>query len=174
MQREILHRGRFLTLIRQGHWEYVERVRATGAAIILAVTPKDELLIVEQDRIPLGRRTLELPAGIIGDDPQFASEAHEAAAARELLEETGWRAAYLTALTTGAASSGVTSEVVTLFHATGLTKEHAGGGVEHENITVHQVPVRQAHQWLQEQARRGLLVDPKIYAGLYFLSLDAA
>jgi predicted metal-dependent HD superfamily phosphohydrolase len=32
-----LHAGKFLTLIREGHWEYVDRVNASGAAVIVAV-----------------------------------------------------------------------------------------------------------------------------------------
>ncbi len=169
MERMILHKGEFLTLIREGRWEYVERVRATGAAIIIAVTPASELLLVEQYRIPVGRRTLELPAGIIGDDPENGAESPEQAAGRELLEETGWRAGKVASLTTGASSSGVTSEVVTLFMATELEKVHQGGGVQHEDITVHRVQLGSVDSWLRQKAAEGLLVDPKTYAGLYFL-----
>ena len=61
--------GRFLALIREGHWEYTERVDATGAAIIVAVTDDNKLLLVEQYRIPCHATTVELPAGIIGDEP---------------------------------------------------------------------------------------------------------
>jgi len=53
---EIIAKGQFLTLIREGHWEYAERVNATGAAIILAVTNEKKLLLVEQYRIPCGAR----------------------------------------------------------------------------------------------------------------------
>jgi ADP-ribose pyrophosphatase len=169
MEPKTLYEGEFLNLVRQGQWEYVERVRATGAAIIVAVTPADELLVVEQFRIPVSARTLELPAGIIGDDPA-TPESHEEAAKRELLEETGWRASAISSLVTGASSSGVTSEVVTLFHATGLQKVHQGGGVAHEEITVHQVPLASVDHWLATKASEGFLVDPKLYAGLYFLN----
>ena len=33
-----LHTGRYLALVREGHWEYADRTNATGAAIIVAVT----------------------------------------------------------------------------------------------------------------------------------------
>lgn len=169
MSRELLYQGKFLNLIREGRWEYAERVRATGAAIIIAVTPNKEIILVEQYRIPVGVRTIELPAGIIGDEPQNGHETHEEAAARELLEETGWKAEKVVPLTTGAASSGAISEVVTLFLADELVKVHEGGGVENEEITVHLVPVAQIDQWLKRKAAEGLLIDPKIYTGLYFV-----
>ena len=64
-----LHAGKFLALVKEGHWEYVDRVNATGAAIIVAVTAEQKVLLVEQYRIPVHARTIELPAGIIGDEP---------------------------------------------------------------------------------------------------------
>ena len=63
-----LYTGEFLALVREGHWEYVERVNATGAAIIVAVTDDAKLLLVEQYRIPCHARTIEMPAGLIGDE----------------------------------------------------------------------------------------------------------
>src|SRR5512140_2573788 len=68
LTRETLFTGRFLALVREGRWEYAHRVNATGAAIILAVTDDQRLLLVEQYRIPCHARTIELPAGIIGDE----------------------------------------------------------------------------------------------------------
>jgi len=163
-----LYTGKFLALIQEGRWEYAHRVNASGAAIIVAITAEGKLLLVEQYRIPVHSRTIELPAGIIGDEPEFSAEDHQEAARRELLEETGYRAEKIEALTTGPASSGLTSEVVTLYRATGLQREHAGGGVAHEQITVHEVPLANVREWLGEKAKGGVLVDPKIYAGLFF------
>jgi len=91
------------------------------------------------------------------------------AAKRELLEETGYAAERIEILTTGPASSGLTSEVVTLLLASGLKRVQAGGGVGHENITVHEVPLSEAHDWLAAKASEGLLIEPKVYAGLYFI-----
>lgn len=170
-QKIILHMGRFLAMVREGDWEYVERVNAAGACLIVAVTDEGKLILAEQYRIPLHARTIELPAGIIGDDPDSTDESHAEAARRELLEETGYRADHLEVLTTGAASSGVTSEVVTLFRARGLKRVGSGGGVAHEDITVHEVSLGELDAWLEAQARAGVLVDPKVYAGLYFLTL---
>jgi ADP-ribose pyrophosphatase len=165
----ILATGAFLSLVREGRWEYAERVNATGAAIIVAVTDDAKLLLVEQERIPCGARTIELPAGIIGDEPAAGEESDAMAARRELLEETGYGAEVIEPLTTGPASSGLTSELVTIFRATRLRRTGQGGGVAHEQITVHEIPLSDVHRWLENQARRGVLIDPKIYAGLYFL-----
>ncbi len=164
-----LFTGHFLSLVREGHWEYAERVKASGAAIILALTHEQKLLLVEQYRIPCHARTIELPAGIIGDEPQTGGESHAEAARRELLEETGYAAEIIEPLTTGPASSGVTSEVVTLFRASRLRKVAAGGGVGHEDIQVHEVSLPEVPAWLEARARLGVLIDPKVYAGLYFL-----
>jgi len=167
-ERQILHTGKFLALIKEGRWEYASRVNATGASIIIAVTDERKLLLVEQYRIPVHARTVELPAGMIGDEPGDSDETNAHAARRELLEETGYDAEQITALTTGPASGGATSEVVTLFWATKLRRVGAGGGVAHEDITVHEIPLAEIHDWLETKARTGVLIDPKVYAGLYF------
>lgn len=168
--KQTLLTSQFLALIREGHWEYVDRVNATGAALILAVTPEQKILLVEQYRIPVHTRTVELPAGIIGDEPGLSAELHAEAARRELLEETGYAAEHIEALTTGPACSGITSERVTLFRATGLRRTHKGGGVAHEDITVHEVMLDEIVPWLEAKARTGVLIDPKVYAGLFFLT----
>jgi ADP-ribose pyrophosphatase len=163
-----LHTGRFLSLIKEGHWEYVDRVNATGAAIILAVTDDQKILLMEQYRIPVHALTIELPAGIIGDEPGCSDESHAAAGRRELLEETGFAAERIEALMTGAACSGITSELVTLFRASGLRRAGNGGGVENEEIIVHEIPLAEAVAWLETKAKTGVLIDPKVYAGLFF------
>jgi len=163
--------GKFLALVREGRWEYVNRIGVAGAAIIVAVTNEQKLLLVEQYRIPVHARTIELPAGIVGDEPGSANESLADAAKRELLEETGYVAERVGPLTTGPSSSGLTSEVVTLLLASGLKRVDAGGGVAHEKITVHEIPLNQVHDWLAAKASQGFLIEPKVYAGLYFVGL---
>jgi len=166
----ILHTGKFLALVREGRWEYANRTNAWGAAIIVAVTNEQKLLLVEQYRIPVHARTIELPAGIIGDEPGGTDETIAAAARRELLEETGYSADNIEELTTGPSSSGLTSERVTLVRASGLHRTGKGGGVAHEDIIVHEVPLVEILSWLEGKARTGVLIDPKVYAGLFFVT----
>jgi ADP-ribose pyrophosphatase len=134
----------------------------TGVVSVVAVTARGEIVLVEQRRAAVGRRVLELPSGLAGDGGR---EGLARAARRELLEETGYRARRLVRLGELAASAGIVAEVVTLFRATGLVKAGRGGGDATERITVHRVPLAGAAAWI---ARRGGLVDPKVYAGLHF------
>ena len=169
MNQTTLYTGKFLALIKEGHWEYAHRTNATGAAIIAAVTEDQKVLLVEQYRIPVHARTIELPAGIIGDEPGGTGETRAAAARRELIEETGFEPGTIKMLTYGAPSGGLASEIVTLFLATQLRRVGVGGGVAHENIVVHQVPLAEIVPWLEAKTNAGVLVDPKVYAGLFFI-----
>lgn len=164
-----LHHGEFLRLLRDRHWEYVERVSARGAAAMLAITGARELVLVEQYRIPLHARTLELPAGIIGDSAALRDESIEESALRELLEETGYQGSAAQLICRGPTAPGMTSEFSNIVYVSGLQQVHAGGGVDGEDITVHVVPLDQVHDWLERKRAEGLLIEPRIYAGLYFL-----
>ena len=162
-----LCRGKFLELLKEGRWEYVRRVNASGAVMIVAVTEEGELLLVEEYRVPLHARTVGLPAGISGDEGE---ESSLQSARRELEEETGYRADSWTYLLAGPSSPGLTTEMVSFYMAEGLHRISEGGGVAHENITVHRIPLTLVHDWLMEQMEQGKVVDPKIFMGLYFLS----
>jgi len=168
--RTTLYTGKFLALVKDGHWEFADRVNATGAAIIIAVTTEQKVLLVEQYRTPVHARTIELPAGIIGDEPGSTNESIAEAARRELLEETGYTAEHIEAVTTGPSCSGITSERLTLFRALGLRRVGKGGGVANENIEVHEIPRTAIVDWLATKAKTGVLIDPKVYAGLFFIS----
>ncbi|MGH8482521.1 MAG: NUDIX hydrolase [Nevskiaceae bacterium] len=168
---ESLHQGKYLELLRDGRWEFVRRVKARGAVFILAVTDAKELVLVEQYRVPVAERTLELPAGIYGDEDSHADETPEHCALRELEEETGFRGKVARLLLSGPVAPGLTSEIMYLVRVAGLAKVHAGGGVGGEEITVHTVPLKDVAAWLERKRGEGFQVEPRIYAALYFIDL---
>jgi len=167
---KVISQGRFTTYLNKNGWEYVERVNRTEAVFILAVTEKKRLLLVEQFRPPLNKNVIELPAGLIGDKGLNKDERIEEAADRELEEETGYRAEEFGFLIKGPISAGLTSEFGTLLEAKNIKKVSDGGGEGGENITVHEIPVSEIEKWLVDVQKKDVLVDPKVYAALYFLN----
>ncbi|HEX8486420.1 NUDIX hydrolase [Sphingomonas sp.] len=151
--------GRWLAIRTQGRWEYAERVHGIAAAVIVAID-EGHVLLIEQYRAPLGRICLELPAGLVGDTD--ADESIEAAANRELEEETGYRAAHVERLGTFHSSPGMTSEAFDLVRATGLTRTGAGGGEEDEDITVYRIPLADVPAFVAGRREAGIAVDAKV------------
>ena len=164
---ETLFETRWLRLHRIGRWDFVRRPHSNFCVGILPITPDGEIVLVEQFRIPVGANVIEIPAGIVGDEDEHRGESLEETAARELLEETGYRAATITRLIDTPTSAGMTSEIIHLFLATGLVREHQGGGVSGENITVHHVPLAGLREWFAAQEAAGKIIDFKIHACLW-------
>jgi ADP-ribose pyrophosphatase len=156
---ETVWEGKYLRVHKKGSWEYVSRARGIGAAVILAVDA-GEVILVEQYRVPLCARCIELPAGLVGDEQ--AGEEIEAAAIRELEEETGYRAARMVRLGRFHASPGMSSEGFTLLRAEGLIRTGAGGGVPGEEIVVHKVPLGRIPAFVEAKRREGVAVDVKL------------
>jgi len=156
---ETVWEGRYLAAKRRGRWEYVSRTRGIHAAVILAIDQGD-VILVEQYRVPLGCSCLELPAGLVGDDQ--AGEQAEAAALRELEEETGYRAEKVIDLGRFYSSPGMVSEGFTLLRAEGLTRVSEGGGVEGEDIAVHRVPLGEVPAFVAAKRAEGCAIDVKL------------
>ena len=166
--KQTLYEGQWLRLVRIGHWESCERTHAQGmAVIVIAVTPDDDVLFVEQYRVPLGARTIEMPAGLVGDD--HAEDSLTEAARRELIEETGWSPGRVEVLLTGPTSSGMSNERIAFVRARNLVRVGEGGGVDDENIIVHAVPRAEAPAWLMRKQAEGFELDLKLWAGLWMI-----
>ena len=120
-EKTTIHEGKYLRFCVENHWEYAERTNAGSAVIIIARTPEDKLLFVEQYRIPMGCNTIEMPAGLVGD--LDAADTLELAAKRELLEETGRKAEQMELLGKIHTSNSVTDEVGYIFLARNLKRE---------------------------------------------------
>ena len=151
--------GKFVTAKRRGKWEYVSRARGIKAAVILAVED-GHVLLVEQYRVPLSANCIELPAGLVGDHDE--GEETLTSAARELEEETGYRAETLEIIGEFFSSPGMVSESFTLVRASGLNKVSDGGGVDGENITVHRVALSDLRSFVQAKRAGGCVVDVKL------------
>ena len=158
---EIVWQGKYVIAKTRGRWEYVGRARNICAAVILALI-EDEVILVEQYRVPLGRNCIELPAGLIGDEDGAEDEDDLAAAGRELEEETGYRAGKLEDCGSYYSSPGMVSESFTLVRATKLERVGEGGGTESEDITVHRIPRAKLGQFLESKRGEGCGVDVRL------------
>jgi ADP-ribose pyrophosphatase len=165
----ILHRGKYLDLICEDNWEYVKRTNCSGIVVIVPMTQDKKVIFVEQFRKPVAGQVIEWPAGLVNDKTAHDPETMETAARRELFEETGYHAEHLSLLVGGPVSSGLSSEIITFYQALDVIKKGPGGGDATESIKVHEIPLKEADAWLEGMEKKGFLVDPKVYVGLYFL-----
>jgi ADP-ribose pyrophosphatase len=119
-----------------------------------------QVALVRQMRPAIGKETLELPAGLVEEDE---SDQPERTAARELEEETGWRAGTWRFLTRHYPSPGFSTEAIWIYLARELMPI-AGASVDaHEIIKVEWLPLRRAI----ELCRDGSIDDGKTLVGLF-------
>lgn len=133
-------------------------VEHPGAAVILPQLDDGRIVLIRNLRRTVGRVLWELPAGTL--EP---NEVPERCAARELEEETGYRAGTLTPLTEFFASPGILTERMYGFLATDLqqTAQVPDAG---EEIEVFQIP-----QWqVRDMLKNGHIEDAKTIALLLY------
>ena len=157
---ETVWQGKWITAKRNGPWEYVSRARGIEAVVILAIDADDHVLLLDQYRVPLGRRCIELPAGLIGDEE--AGEAASVAARRELEEETGYACERIEEIGFFHSSPGMVTEGFTLVRALGLTRTGQGGGLSDEDIVVHRVALAEVPAFVAAKRAEGAAVDVKL------------
>ena len=164
MESKVVHKGKWLTFFEKNGYEYFERHRNPKAVVICAKTKDDEIIIVEQLRIPHNKIVFEPPAGLIDD-----GETAEQAAIREMLEETGYGNGKIVKIIENISSSpGICTETLTFIVIKGLEKISEGGGIEDENITTHIVPMYNIDNFIERKAKIGL-IDMKLYTAIYLL-----
>ena len=139
--------------------EFVSRARGIRAVVIVAIDD-GHVLLVDQYRVPLGQRCLELPAGLVGDED--AGDTIEQAARRELEEETGYSCETVEELGDFYSSPGLVSESFTLVRVSGLEQINQGGGTADEDITVHRVALADLEEFLAKQRGLGKAIDVRI------------
>ena len=137
-----------------------------GAAVILAITQANQIVLIRNRRDAINQSLLELPAGTL--EPP---EPPITCAARELREETGYEAAVISPLTTFYTTPGFCTEEMHAFTARDLTfvgQDLAAG----EDIEVTLVPLPE----VKAMMRSGTLRDGKTLAtlGVYFMQSDNA
>ena len=162
LSKETVYRGR---LIDVEHWRVSlpdgrtasrDVVIHSGAAAVVALDEHDRITLVSQYRCPIGRVTLELPAGKLEAD-----ESPLDCARRELEEETGLRAQSFDKLTDLLTTPAFCSETITIYLATGLSA-HSGCPDEDEFLNVVQMPLSEA----AAQVINGEIKDAKTVAGI--------
>ena len=164
---KIVFEGDHVLVIERDHWQYVERKKGKEAVAVIAETADGEVILTEQFRRPVNAQVIDFPAGLVGDEDPSAGAAETAK--HELEEETGYTCESVELLAKGPTSPGITSEIVSLYRARGVTRKGKGGGVGGEDITVHTVPRGEIVKWLRKKQDEGVLVDLKLWSGLYFL-----
>lgn len=170
---EVKYDGKYIQVLQEKNWEYVSR-KSVKEAVIIAPLKKDAdgryyLILISEYRVPLGKRELGFPAGLVGDQAGKEKEDIFAAARREMVEETGFLPKSLKLLVENTpSSSGLTDETFHLFLAEDLIKVEDGGGDESEDINVVEVPLDNIKLMIEQYAEDHL-ISPKIYMALYFL-----
>lgn len=148
--------------------------RGDSVAMLVVDRDDDTVLLTEQFKYPTydptGERgngwIIELPAGKVDE-----GETAEAAARRELVEETGYEVNELHHINTFYLSPGGTSERIILYYAlvTRGDRARAGGGLEEEGEDIKVLRVKFADTLAMMQ--RGELPDAKTILALQWLQL---
>ena len=156
----LLHVKRDKVELPNGHEAVREWIAHPGASAIIPILPDGNIILVRQYRYPVGRVTLEIPAGkldIPGEDPIKCAE-------RELSEETGYTAKNIRKLTSIATTVGFTNEWIHIYAATELE-----AGNQHpdddEFINCVKVPLAEAIKMVE----RGEIYDAKSAIGILLL-----
>ena len=147
--------GKYLRMVTDDGWEYVERCGGMTAVVIVAMHD-GKFILVEQARVPLGKRCIELPAGLVGDEDDLGIEE---TALKELEEETGFVAERVERLGDFYSSPGMVAEGYTLVRAHGV---RPGGTKIEDDIVVHLVAPGEVAGFIAAKRAEGLAIDTKL------------
>ena len=159
---EVMWQGKYIRAVKRGRWEYVSRVGGVRAVVILAEY-EGKVILIDQTRVGLGRRCLELPAGLVGDENPNATI--EETAVKELEEEAGFTAERIERLGDFYASPGMLSEGFTLVRADGVRPT---GGDHEADIVVHLVARADIPAFIEQMRAEGMAIDVKLLIFMNF------
>jgi len=158
---------------RKRSWEAVNRVRTSGAALIVPrIVPDDLYILIRQFRAPAGKYVIEFPAGLI--EP---GEAAEATAVRELYEETGYEGRVVRTFAPGSSSPGLSGETATLVVMEIDAERYRNAPpVAHpedsESIEIFTVPAGELPEFVASRQALGDGIDIKLQAFLLGMSFS--
>lgn len=161
----LLHVRRDEVELPNGHKSVREWIKHPGASSVIPLLPDNQIILVKQFRYPVGRVTLEVPAGKLdseNEDPLICAE-------RELSEETGYTAGKIWKLTSLETTVGFSNEVIHLYAATNLTagKQHTD---DDEFINTVKIPLTAALQMVET----GKIIDGKTMISILLLAKHLA
>lgn len=165
---EVLLSTRVFEVVRKVYQGGVERifVRHRGAVTVLATTPENKVLLIQQFRAPLGEWLWEIPAGTLeeGEEPLLCAQ-------RELEEETGFSSNEWSYLFPVCLAPGYSSEIIHFFRAKNAypVQGSTRPGDADEVIYYLEASRKEVLDFLRE----GIIKDAKTIIGLrYWLSED--
>lgn len=139
---------------------------------VIAIDADDRILLVRQYRVAVGELLLEIPAGTLDVAEDGTIEDPDAAARRELEEETGMRAGTWRKVTRFYTAPGFASELMHLYLATDLAIADGErlAPDDDEHLVLERMPVSQA----VAAAERGAFADAKSLVALLWLGRERA
>ncbi|HTO56096.1 MAG TPA: NUDIX hydrolase [Myxococcota bacterium] len=169
VERELLQDCRVFTVSRMtsrsphtGESHPFYRIDSSDWVNVVALTPRDELVMVRQYRHGEGRVTLEIPGGLV--DP---GESTATAAARELLEETGYRASSVEAIGVVNPNPALFGNRTETFLARGVERVAEIVNGHTEETVVELVPLAE----LPATLAKGRITSALVIAALYWFEL---
>ncbi len=163
--KRVLGEGKFLRLCAEDRWEFVERMNSNAVVAILAITDDRKIVLVDQARHSLGKRVIELPAGLVGDEVHFRGESLETAARRELLEESGYTAEKFI-LFSATQPSSIIDWAIYSFAAKGCKKILDPAPDAGEKITLHYLTLDEFIELARDPKFRDLEVSLNIFRAI--------
>lgn len=165
LKEKLIYKGSFLDILNvdvelpNGKSYSRDVVKHPGATAIIAFLDEENIILVEQFRLPLNKKILEIPAGKINKNEDIKE-----CAKRELQEETGYIAGNLEYLGCIATAPGFCDEIIYLYKATNLTL----GSKNEDEDEFTNVKIMNINK-VKEMIKKGEIIDGKTISVFTYL-----